>query len=331
MGENLTLYRGVDGAPHLVAFRCPHRGTQLSVAWVEDDCLRCRYHGWKFDASGQCVDQPGEPVPFAAKVKIASFPTRDNLGLVYAYVGGGPPPPFPRYPDLENFQGVVLVYPYYHRACNYFQNVENGLDPVHQVFTHREAVGSPQAPPSLEVAESDWGITGHIGYADGTRVPLYLGMPNVQRIRILPSDPEISSLYEALIYKVPVDDEHHLQFMVIGIPMAPDSTPEEREHVRRHIVERCHPHPALVPGILAGDLLLDEVDPKAMLNQDLVWLQDDVVQIGQGDIVDRREERLGREDVGIILLRTIWEREMRALAEGRALKRWTYTAVSFPA
>ena len=45
MGEEFTLYRGEDGAPHAVAFRCAHRGTQLSVGLVEGDCLRCRYHG----------------------------------------------------------------------------------------------------------------------------------------------------------------------------------------------------------------------------------------------------------------------------------------------
>src|SRR4051812_39441077 len=72
MGEDLTLYRGeaAAGAPplpnpstdsgqapsppggkgqaHLVAFRCAHRGTQLSVGWVEEDCIRCRYHGWMY-------------------------------------------------------------------------------------------------------------------------------------------------------------------------------------------------------------------------------------------------------------------------------------------
>ena len=49
MGEQFTLYRGDDGKPHVVDFRCAHRQTQLSVGWVEDDCIRCRFHGWKYD------------------------------------------------------------------------------------------------------------------------------------------------------------------------------------------------------------------------------------------------------------------------------------------
>ncbi|MBM2811214.1 MAG: hypothetical protein HW416_1973, partial [Chloroflexi bacterium] len=48
MGEDFTLYRGETGTPHIVAFRCAHRGTQLSTGWVEGDEIRCFYHGWKY-------------------------------------------------------------------------------------------------------------------------------------------------------------------------------------------------------------------------------------------------------------------------------------------
>src|SRR4051794_36832203 len=56
MGERFTVYRGERGAPHVVEFRCPHRGTQLSAGWVEGDSIRCMYHGWAFDASGRCIE-----------------------------------------------------------------------------------------------------------------------------------------------------------------------------------------------------------------------------------------------------------------------------------
>ena len=58
MSQKFTLYRGETGTPHVVGFRCPHRGTQLSTGWVEGDCLRCIYHGWLFDGAGQCTEQP---------------------------------------------------------------------------------------------------------------------------------------------------------------------------------------------------------------------------------------------------------------------------------
>src|SRR5262245_59618302 len=105
LGEEFTLYRGEDGTPHVVDFRSAHRGAQLSTGWVEGDCMRCRYHGWKYDGAGQCVEQPAEDASFTAKVRIPSYPTREYLGLIFAYLGdaeagdGGAmrPPLFPRY------------------------------------------------------------------------------------------------------------------------------------------------------------------------------------------------------------------------------------------
>jgi 5,5'-dehydrodivanillate O-demethylase len=99
MSEDFTLYRGEGGRPHVVGFRCPHRLTQLSVGWVEEDCIRCRFHGWKFDSSGQCVEQPAEKESFAEKVRIRSCPTEEYLGLVFAYFVKATRRS-PRYPDF---------------------------------------------------------------------------------------------------------------------------------------------------------------------------------------------------------------------------------------
>jgi 5,5'-dehydrodivanillate O-demethylase oxygenase subunit len=76
MSENFTLYRGEGGTAHVVAFQCAHRGLQLSVGWVEDDCIRCRYHGWKYDATDQCIEVPTEPESTAKTVGIRSYPFR---------------------------------------------------------------------------------------------------------------------------------------------------------------------------------------------------------------------------------------------------------------
>jgi hypothetical protein len=74
--------------------------------------------------------------------------------------------------------------------------------------------------------------------------------------------------------------------------------------------------------MLAGRLGMDDVDPERV---DMIRLQDDVAQIGQGRIADRGAERLGRGDVGVILIRRLWTRELQAMAEGKPLKNWTRT------
>ena len=55
-----------------------------------------------------------------------------------------------------------------------------------------------------------------------------------------------------------------------------------------------------------------------------------MAQVGQGRLANRQQERLGRSDVGVILLRRLWQRELRALAEGQPLKQWTRPADLVP-
>jgi len=70
MSEDYALYRGQSGRAQVVDYRCPHRGAPIHLGWVEDDGVRCAYHGWKFDSCGQCVEQPAEEAGFARKVRI---------------------------------------------------------------------------------------------------------------------------------------------------------------------------------------------------------------------------------------------------------------------
>src|SRR5579871_1411111 len=109
MGEDFTLYRGEGGTPHVVAFRCAHRGTQLSTGWVEGDCIRCFYHGWKYDAAGQCVEMPAEDPSFPPKVRIKSYPAQEYLGLIFAYLGDDAPPPLWRFPVMEQ-PGIIQAF-----------------------------------------------------------------------------------------------------------------------------------------------------------------------------------------------------------------------------
>src|SRR5262249_27162206 len=107
LNESFALYRGASGDVFIVDHRCPHLGLQLSTAWVEGDDLRCFYHGWKFSGDGKCIQQPTEDDAFCDKVKLRSYPVREYLGLIFGYFGEGEPPPFPRYPQFECFDGYV--------------------------------------------------------------------------------------------------------------------------------------------------------------------------------------------------------------------------------
>jgi 5,5'-dehydrodivanillate O-demethylase len=308
--------------PYLVDFRCAHRGTQLSIGWVEQECIRCFYHGWKYDGTGQCVEQPAESESFASKISIRSFPSREYLGLIFAFLGEGAPPPFPVYPELEA-EGEIDVSTYL-RRCNYFSTLENGVDQTHVPFTHAKsnftAFGLNWDIPKITAEETDYGVAMYGTRGNRVaRVNHYL-MPNILYIKGSPENAK-EGWREAFAWRVPVDDLSHRSFNIALVHVTGEAAERfrERQQRQREILAKLTSANEMAEAVLAGKISVHDIEERP----DLVNIQDHVAQEGQGAIPDRHFERLGRADVAVILLRQIWRRELRALAEGKPLKIWS--------
>src|SRR5262249_54255357 len=169
MSEEFTLYRGASGAPYVVGFRCAHRGTQLSIGWVEGECIRCFYHGWKYDGTGQCIEQPAENESFASKVKIRSYPVQEYLGLVFAYLAEGAAPPFARYPNLE--VGGLVERSSYIGKCIYFGRFKKGVAHARVPSTYAKSNSRKFALtgdiPKITAEETEYGVAMYGTRADG--------------------------------------------------------------------------------------------------------------------------------------------------------------------
>ena len=329
MSEDFTLYRGESGAPYLPAFRCAHRGTQLSTGWVEGDGIRCRYHGWKYDGSGQCVEQPGENDSFPTKVTIKSYPVRDYLGLIFAYLGEGEPPPFRRFPDFER-PGVLVNGPAESWPCNYFNRLDNACDSAHVAYTHRAAAlragaRASLASPLIFSEETEYGIR------TATRLPgelryLHFYMPDANHIRATLGRGNVEKASapvwsDRLFFRVPVDDSNCVSFGVILVHVTGEAARAYAERARSEDGERSLSLNQLGEAILKGQKKIEDLESDATI-WDLFQVEDYVVQVGQSPVAERSQEHLGRMDNGVILLRRIWERELKNLAEGLPVKPW---------
>ena len=321
MSEDFTVYRGESGKPYAVGFRCAHRGTQLSTGWVEGECIRCFYHGWKYDGTGQCVEQPAESAPFASKVKIRSYPTEEYLGLIFVYLGEGTAPPLPRYPELE-VEGVLEANSYV-RHCNYFNSLDNGIDEVHVAFTHAKSgftsYGLNQRLPEITAEETEYGLVQYGTRSDGVVRVTHQLMPNILYIKGSPKSAE-GGWRDAFAWRVPIDDVSHQSFTAALVHVKGEAAQRYREQQERRLARLSGLASAheVAAAVLAGKLRIQDIEDRP----DLVNIQDHVGQGGQGAIADRGNERLGRSDIAVILLRKIWQRELRALAEGKSLKKW---------
>lgn len=318
MGEDFTLYRGESGTPHAVEFRCAHRSTQLSTGWIEGDDLRCIYHGWKYDSTGRCLEQPGEPEPFADRIRIRSYPTEEYLGLIFVYFGEGEPPPLPRYPTMER-PGVLIAH-YRPRAANYFQMLEN--DPGHGFFLH-DGRRREKSYPRVDIEETEWGLAKIFRRGGASDQVHHSGWPNVTHNLRPPMDEE-SGWIEFFQWMVPVDDEHTVMFQVQLWAVTGEVAERVQQRYRAwRAAGGRWGAPDVARAILHGDMTLDEL--RTRTDVEVTQVEDDVAQIGQGVIVDRTREHLGHGDLFVELLRSIWQRELQALAEGRPVKQWIHS------
>jgi 5,5'-dehydrodivanillate O-demethylase len=323
MSEDYTLFRGHSGKAQVMAYRCAHRGAQLFLGWVEDDCLRCVYHGWKYDQAGQCVEAPAEIPGFERKVRVPVFPTREAFGLIYAYFGPGEPPEFPPYPESHG-EGIVEAWPIDPVPCNYLQSFENSMDEVHVAFTHQPG-GSHAALarelPVITAEETDWGMMRYGKRADGTVRHTLHYAPNIVRVIVPPlaGMDGIGGWPEITFHFTPVDDHNHLWVITAKIR----ATGEEAERYKQKRAEFLAGRAARPPlRTVIDDLWAGKVAYGELRHPELVIVQDIAVQAGQGRVADRERERLGRSDRGIIVWRRILQRELQAIAEGRPPKKW---------
>ena len=316
MCEDLTLYRGQGGTPHLIGGRCAHRCTVLHTGWVEEDQIRCMYHGWRYDGTGRCTEMPAEASARAQHVRIAGYPLHEYSGLIFAFMGPGPAPEFelPRKDVLEDPAMDVSI-----REdvwdCNWLQQAENSLDATHVSFVHRWPTPTPlgaqigATPPQLEYVETDAGIRQTAIRPNGVRISNWT-FPNNNNVLAAPPQPG-DPWINASGWAVPIDDESTLRFALTAYPGG-----EVGERLRRtggistgHVLDYAK--------VLFENHQLPDVGPG-----DRITAQDYAAVRGQGIVHDRSKERLGASDAGIALLRKIIFRELDAIRDGKPAKRW---------
>lgn len=169
LGEPVVLYRGPDGRAVALPDRCSHRHAPLSMGRVENGCLVCPYHGWRFEESGRCAGipalDPAAPVPPAAH--LAAYPVREHAGYVWVFVGDQPPGPLPWAFDELGRQGAVASRLEAVIEAPYADCVENFVDTTHTAYIHGGLFRAPDPKPAFQTVRAGAdGVT--IDYEEST-------------------------------------------------------------------------------------------------------------------------------------------------------------------
>ena len=158
LGEPVVLYRTEEGAPVALEDRCCHRHLPLSMGRIEGDHLRCGYHGLRFDASGKCVEIPGQDsVPPQARVR--AYPLVERYNWVWIWMGEldkADPKLIPNWWWADHPDWAFARPDRVHVRCNYQLVSDNVLDVTHLAYVHAGSIGAAsitEFPGSVEREE----------------------------------------------------------------------------------------------------------------------------------------------------------------------------------
>src|SRR5581483_10447966 len=319
LGEDLVLYRDRQGKLGLVGDRCPHRRAGMVFGIPEQDGLRCAYHGWLFDATGRCLDQPYEQTEdpgstFRDRVTITAYPVQEKAGMIFAYLGPQPAPLIPNW-DLFVWDNVMRDIGTAIIPCNWLQIMENSLDPVHVEWLHTyfsHYVLQRLGRPDLNRYDANLGKTTWKHTKIGFDVFEY-GIIKRRLLEGMTEDddgwsvghpvvfPNILRTGNAFQIRVPIDDTHTLYWWYSAHPPRPGLEIRPQDTIPLYEVP--------VPG-------LDENGTPEWQYLDNNSGQDAAMWYTQGDVADRGEEHLGLSDKGVAMYRKLLELNLLKVEKG---------------
>ncbi len=327
LGEDLVAFRATDGRVGVRDEKCPHRLCSLALARNEDNGLRCIYHGWKFDVSGDVVDVPTEPADraeaFAATVPRRHKPVREAGGIVWVWLGEGEPGPFYNWNwlDIPDDQIEIRVG---NVPCSWLNGLETALDTAHVGVLHTNAIvddtyihktdtlalSSEDKAPHFEFEMTDYGyreaaLRNLGGGSKYLRLREFV-LPFFSYIPVGPRDnDQLVTIY------VPIDDYHSAHWDIRYNLLGPKKlTWFDGFELDDYVV-----------AMGTMDNLFGQ-DREAMKNGSWSGLesirQEDIaVGVSQGAIADRTQEYLSSSDLSIVRGRRLLLKAAKAAAEGK--------------
>lgn len=333
LSESMLAFRDTEGKLGVIDEFCAHRGVSLWFGRNEEGGIRCPYHGWKYDVTGQCIDVPSEPAEsgYCERIKLKSYPLIERGGVIWIYMG--PPELQPPLPEWE-FATVPASQSYTSKRsqeCNWLQALEGGIDSSHVSFLHSGALNTDplfkgakgnqynlnDLKPVFEVVPAEGGLSigARRNAEDGKfywRITPWV-MPCFTMVPPRGDHPLHGHFW------VPIDDENNWAWSFDYHPTRALSAGELQAMKAGQGI-----HVQYVPGTYRplqnkdNDYLMDRAAQKAGISYsgiEGISMQDASLQESMGFIQDRTRENLVSTDNGIIMARQRLMKAAKALAE----------------
>lgn len=314
LGEELVLFRDLSGHLTLLGRHCSHRRASLEYGRIEEQGIRCAYHGWCYDRRGKIIDRPAEPIKTAPNIKHPWYPVQELGGFVFAYMGHDEdnPPPLPKY-DILVMDGYRVAERGDTRlgkgySCNWLQGAENTTDTTHMAFLH----GIYKQCPIFKAVEGEYGVKIYIVSPVSKPNTVQVRqrstvLPSINRKSREPWDEKTDGLdlpIQQAIWILPIDDTHCEEMRLTVYPEPPKQKSYHGGYVEKARERERKPYDRRSYGEIRGNIPLED---KAMVES-------------QGPIVDRTLEHPGYGDRAILLLRKMLREGIADVANGNRPK-----------
>ena len=334
LSERLLAFRDTDGRYGLIDEFCAHRGVSLWFGRNEESGLRCPYHGWKYDVTGQCIDVPSEPEEsgFCRKIKLKSYPLVERGGILWTYMG--PPekqPPLPGVGIRHGAAGAQRSSPSGCRNATGCRRWKAGSIPATSRSCTAASSTGIRCSRARRATSTIWPMPSRISKWSRARAGSMVGARrNAEngnyywRITqwVMPAFTMIPPRADHPVHGhfwIPIDDDNCWAWSFdyrVTKPLTPEQVAAMRDGKGVHV--------KYVPGTFRplankdNDYLMDRAAQKAgktFSGVEGISMQDASLQESMGPIVDRAKENLVSTDNGIIMARHRLLRATKALID----------------
>ena len=223
-GQRWVLWRSAEGQLGCLPDQCVHRSASLAQGRVCGQDIMCPFHGFKFNAQGQCTEIPaqGKFAPVPERMRTQASVVREAHGFIWMFWGDQTPGDLPFFADLE--QGFSSTTSEVILPVHFTRAVENQLDVMHLPFVHQGTIGRGDRTvvygPKVVIEGEDMLIwvhnrkdtgaisdpTAKVNYGRSTDQHLHYRFPGIWQNYL-------SKRFRIFIAFTPIDDAHTVLYL----------------------------------------------------------------------------------------------------------------------
>lgn len=161
LDERVVVYRLTNGTIKAAKDICFHRGAPMSLGYMQGDEIVCRYHGLRYNETGQCTCIPAHPNgAISPRLHLHMFRAQEKFGLIWVQLLADDTTKLPVMEEWDDPDYIQVLPNAVSMDAAAGRQIEGFLDVSHFSFVHLETFGEANNPevPDYTVTPTEQGF-----------------------------------------------------------------------------------------------------------------------------------------------------------------------------